>query len=258
MAASAGDVLVGLTLRPARPGPNTAWLSILPIGGEQAASGLHVAVTAAGRAAPVRRCGPACRAADVDLLGGETLSAAVGPGGGSATFHVPALPAPDARGLVDGAVRRMHELRAFRLDETLQPARPPLSVAYAFQAPDRLSYRVSGGAETVIVGPTEYSRDGPSAPWRSQVLPPVQVPSFVWDGAAIVTPRALGSLDEDGRTLQLTSFYESQDGVPVWFELAVDGQGLVERAAMRAQAHFMTHRYHDFDAPLTIEPPPPA
>jgi hypothetical protein len=66
---------------------------------------------------------------------------------------------------------------------------------------------------------------------------------------------AARELTAAGGALQVVSFYEALDGAPVWFELSVDGQGLVERAAMRAQAHFMTHRYYDFDAPLTIAPP---
>jgi hypothetical protein len=168
-------------------------------------------------------------------------------GAGSATFRVPQLPAPDAGALLGRVLQRMHDLRTFRLDETLMPARAPLSVTYAFQAPDRLSYQVSGGGQTVIVGSTQYTRDGPAAAWRAETLPPVPVPSFVWDGSPTVAPHVLG----DG----VVSFFEDQEGVPVWFQVSVDGQNLVEHASMRAQAHFMTHRYYDFDAPLTIDPP---
>ncbi|HSR24451.1 MAG TPA: CopD family protein, partial [Candidatus Eisenbacteria bacterium] len=254
MASSASDVLVGLTLRPGRPGRNTAWLYVLPVGGEPAASGLRVTVDSDGRAAGVRRCGPACRAADVDLRGGETLRVGVG-GSAAAAFQVPPLPAPDGGTLLAAAEQRMHELRTYRLDETLRPARVPLSVTYAFQAPDRLRYQVSGGGEAVIVGPAEYTRDGPAAPWTSQALPPVQVPSFVWDGAAPVAPRELAPAAGQGGPRRVVSFFEEQQGVPVWFELSVEPGGLVERAAMRAQAHFMTHRYYDFDAQLSIGPP---
>jgi copper transport protein len=256
MASSAGDVLVGLTLRPAQPGRNTAWLYVLPTGGEPAASGLGVTLADGGRSQAVRRCGPACRAADVDVRGGETLTVGVaGGGGGSAAFQVPRLPVADGRDEVGLAQQRMHELRTYRLDETLRPARVPLQVTFAFEAPDRLRYQVNGGAETVIVGPTQYSRDGPGAPWRSQALPPVQVPTFVWDGARVVAPRLLVAAVEDAPAVQVVSFYEDLDGTPVWYELQVDAQGLVQRAAMRAQAHFMDDRYHDFDAPLTIDPP---
>jgi copper transport protein len=257
MASTAGDVLVGLTLRPGRPGRNTAWLYVLPIGGEPAASRLSVTLASKGRPAAVRRCGPACRASDVDVGGGETLSVGVdGQGGGTAAFRVPSLPAPDASALVDQAQQVMHALHTYRLDETLRPARAPLQVTYAFQAPDRLSYQVSGGSDSVIIGPTEYSRDGPGAQWHAETLPPVQVPSFVWDGASVVAPRSVGTTQENGQALRSVSFYEDLDGTPVWFDLEIDAEGHVDRAAMRAQAHFMDHRYHDFDTPLTVVPPP--
>jgi hypothetical protein len=209
-------------------------------------------MTAAGRAQAVSRCGPACRSADLDLRGGESLAVGVA-GAGTAAFRVPALPAPDAQAVVDRAQRLMHALRTYRLDETLRPAKAPLLVTYAFQAPDRLEYQVSGGGQTVILGLRQFSRDGPSGPWRSEAMPAVEVPSFVWDGARVVAPRELTAAEAGAP--QVVSFYEALDGVPVWFELSVDGQGLVERAAMRAQAHFMTHRYYDFNAPLTISAP---
>jgi copper transport protein len=251
MASSAGDVLVGLTLRPGRPGRNTAWLYVLPIGGEPAASGLTVTMTAGGRAEAVRRCGPACRAADLELGGGESLTVVVA-GAGTASFRVPALPAPDAQAVVTRVQQVMHALRTYRLDETLRPAKVPLQVTYAFQAPDRLEYQVQGGGDTVIVGQQQFSRDGPDAAWHVLSMPAVRVPDFIWDGATVEAAHALTAA---AGALQVVSFYESLDGVPVWFELSVDGQGLVENAAMRAQAHFMTHHYYDFDTPLTISPP---
>src|SRR5207253_2655259 len=83
-----------------------AWRRVLPIGGEQAASNLRVTMSAGGAPAAVRRCGPACRAADVDVRGGETLT--VGAGAGTATFRVPPLPAPDAGALLGRVLQRMH------------------------------------------------------------------------------------------------------------------------------------------------------
>ncbi|HEY7199516.1 MAG TPA: CopD family protein, partial [Candidatus Dormibacteraeota bacterium] len=245
MADNAGDVLIGLTLRPGQPGPNTAWLYVLPIGGEPAASGVPVTLRTEAGPVDVRRCGPTCREGDLDLRGGETLT--VGVPGGTAAFRVPALPAADAGALLEGAERRMHDLRTYRLDETLRPARVPLSVAYAFEAPDRLQFEVSGGGDTVIIGETQYTRDSPTAPWTTQLMPPVEVPTFIWDDSPPVAPRALNA--------GTVSFFENQEGVPVWFRLSLDARGLVDRAAMRAQAHFMDHRYYDFDVPLTIEAP---
>src|SRR5205807_1553764 len=172
-----------------------AWRRVLPKPRLEAGLAL-VVVAASGLLAafplpPARlQEAQACRAADVDVRGGETLT--VTAGAGSATFRVPQLPAADAGALLGRALQRMHDLRTFRLDETLMPARAPLSVTYAFQAPDRLSYQVSGGGQTVIVGSTQYTRDGPAAPWKAETLPPVPVPSFVWDGSPTVAPHALG------------------------------------------------------------------
>jgi copper transport protein len=251
MASSAGDVLVGLTLRPGRPGPNTAWLYVLPIGGEPAAANLAVTLAEAGRARAVRRCGPACRAADVDLRGGEELSVGVS-GAGTATFRLPALPAPDGSALADRAQQVMDALHTYRLDETLRPAKVPLFATYAYEAPDRLEYQVRGGGQEVIVGQQQFWRGAPNAPWTAGSTPAVQVPSFIWDGAPAVAPHLLGT--DAGGALQVVSFYEFA-GIPVWFELSVDARGLVEHADMRAQAHFMTQRFYDYDAPLTISPP---
>jgi hypothetical protein len=251
MASSAGDVLVGLTFRPGLPGRNSAWLYVLPIGGEPAASNLAVTLTEAGRAQAVRRCGPACRAADVDLHGGDVLSVGV-IGEGTATFRLPALPAPDGQALGGRAQQVMHALRTYRLDETLRPARVPLFATYAYEAPDRLEYQVRGGGQEVDVGQQQFSRSAPNAPWTTESLPPVQVPAFIWDGAPAVAPHLLGT--DSGGALQVVSFYEFA-GIPVWFELSVDAQGLVEHAEMRAQAHFMTQRFYDYNAPLTISPP---
>jgi hypothetical protein len=67
-----------------------------------------------------------------------------------------------------------------------------------------------------------------------------------------VAPHLLGT--EAGGALKVLSFYQFV-GIPVWFELSVDAQGLVEHAEMRAQAHLMTQRFHDFNAPLALSPP---
>jgi len=178
-----------------------------------------------------------------------------GPGGDTATFPVPSLPAAPARDLVQQAELRMSALRTVRLDETLRPATVPLDVTYAFQAPNRLAYEISDGAEAVIVGGTRYSRHTPRARWQAEPVPPVPVPTYVWDGAPALSARFLGSAAEDGQPVRVVAFFEEQSEVPVWFRVWVDGQGLVRRAEMTAQAHFMVDRYRDFDAPLTIEPP---
>ncbi len=190
------------------------------------------------------------------LRGTETLTVTVaGAGGGTASFALPPLPAPDAHEMTDQLQARMHDLTRYRVDEVLRPAAVPLAVTYAYQAPDRVWFQVAHGSETVIVGETRYSRDGPGSPWRVDPVPAVQVPDFIWDAGPVVAPRALGTLVEDGRKLHGVTFFEGAAGTPIWFELWADDQGLVWRAEMRAQAHFMEHRYSDFDGAFDVHAP---
>ena len=256
LGSDAGTSLVGLTLRPGRPGPNQAWLYVMPLGGESAASRLDVSVRLAGRDHPVRRCGPACRTLGLQLQGGETLGVRVsGAGGGTASFVLPQLPAPDARGVVERLQSRMHGLRSYAVEETLGPARVPLRSTYAFQAPDRMRLDTSTGYQAVIVGATRYSRESSGARWQAEAAPALTVPEFVWDGAPMVAPRTVAAGSVNGRQVESVSFFEMYGEVPAWFQLTVDSQGLVTGGGMRAQGHFMEHRYFDFDAPLAIEPP---
>ena len=64
----------------------------------------------------------------------------------------------------------------------------------------------------------------------------------------------LGTARRDGRAVDLVSFYDPT--VPAWYEGEVDRQTrLPLRMRMTAAAHFMTHAYGAFNAPLEILPP---
>jgi copper transport protein len=252
-----GETMIGLTLRPARPGQNEVLVYVLPLGGQPAASRLDVAFSVGSDPAqPMERCGATCRRATVGLEGGDRVAVHVaGRGGGTASFTVPTLPPPDGTDLVGLVDSRMHELTSFRLEEVLRPAQPPVRATYAFQEPDRMHIRLSTGAETVIIGDTRYRRDGPRAPWQRDSARPPDVPSFIWDGpfraARLVGTERIGDIP-----VRVVSFLsERVPGTPIWFRLWVDREGLVHRAHMRALGHFMDHRYHDFDQPLDIQRP---
>ncbi|MBI4259504.1 MAG: copper resistance protein CopC/CopD, partial [Actinobacteria bacterium] len=75
---AAGDVLVGLTLRPGRPGLNTVLLYVLPLEGEEAAAGIPAWLVLDGARRPMDECGPTCRRLSVDLSGGQALDVEVG------------------------------------------------------------------------------------------------------------------------------------------------------------------------------------
>lgn len=258
---NAGQVLVGLTLRPARPGPNDVMLYLLPLEGEQEAAGLQVDVTVDGQAAAVRRCGDTCRRTRARLGGGERIAVHVtGSTGGTATFDLPRLPAPDGRRLVQKMMARVHQLTSYRLHETLSSGLAVIRSVYSFRAPDRMEAEVmqgDGGSQTVWVGSTRYLRKLPDGSWTvEEGGPPPQVPSFIWDHfRPFIDARTLGSSVVDGVPTRLVAFFGDSGSTPVWFRVWVDDSGLVRRAEMRAQGHFMDHRYYGFDAPVSITAP---
>ncbi len=149
--------------------------------------------------------------------------------------------------------RAMHQLSAYRIDETLGPASQPLRTLYAFQSSDRLSYQLSTGGETVIIGSVRYSRSTPTGRWVAEVTLQVKVPDFAWDSGPIQDASIVDAGEPGGE--QVVSFFEAPYGSPVWFNLVVDRQGLVRQAEMRARGHFMDQRYFDFDAAFSIVPP---
>ena len=253
---NAGDVVTGLTLRPAQPGRNDVWLTVLPVKGEQAAARLPVSLRIDGSAIRLRPCGPGCRTGTAELRGGETLELRVGGvEGGAATFTLPQLPPADARAQVEAITARMRGLQSVRVERTLRPAAVPLVARYAFEAPDRMSLDVSNGEQAILVGPVRYSRDGPGTPWKREASAPLRAPAFPWDSQPVVAPRVLGADDVDGVPLQVMSFFSGTAGTPVWMRLWVDSGGLVRRVEMRAQAHIMDDRNYDFDAAIAIAAP---
>ncbi len=255
---SAGETLVGLTLRPGKPGPNVAWIYLLPVENPATIPRADVSVHLDGRPVASRRCGLTCQSAALELKGGESLTIKLsGRADGEASFQIPDLPSADGSVLVERASQRMQELRTYRIDETLGPAAQPLRTLYAFQAPDRLRFQLSTGPETVIVGGRRFSRDRPSQAWRGEPALPVQVPSLAWEPASVLGAHVIDSAQLAGHTTQVVAFFQMVTGSPVWFRLWVDEEGLVWRAQMRAQGHFMDDNYRDFDVPLTIEPPLP-
>lgn len=259
LAQPAGEVLVGLTVRPAHPGHNQLLLHLLPLEGEQAAARLPAALEVAGRTITPQPCGPACRQATATLHGGETIRVVVdGPGGGTASFRLPRLPAPDGAALLALAQRRMHTLRTVSLTERLSWGAGATSARYQMEAPNHLRILTAGGAETVIIGETRYGRDAPGKPWKvDHDFPVTPAPAYVWDYfTPPVAPKVIGSQPIGGHPTRIVAFFGRSGQVPVWFRLWVDQGGLVRRGQMLAQGHFMDHAYHGFDAPTTIQPPP--
>ncbi|MGH2740308.1 MAG: hypothetical protein ACRDH6_07505 [Actinomycetota bacterium] len=158
--------------------------------------------------------------------------------------------------LFAGARDRMLDLRTLRVEETLSSGRATVRVTYAFQAPDRMAIDADAGFQSILVGGFRYRRDGPDDPWmKERALTPAKVPLFIWDAQLIVAPRMLGEEQVQGRATMVVSFFGPAGETPIWHRLWVNPSGLVLQAEMRAQGHFMHHRYDAFDSDLRIEAP---
>lgn len=250
----AGQVLVGLTLRPGRPGRNAVFVYLLPLEGEEEAAGLEVRLAAGGRSLAMEECGTTCRTAALDLATGERVEVRIE--GGTARFEVPELPAPDGAPLLEVMRTRMGRLRAYRIEEVLRPADPPIRTLYSFASPDRMRIESSTGFEVVSIGTTQFRRERGAASWEvSENAPAIRVPFFIWDTFPPSAARLLTRAAVEGIDTQVVSFFAGESSTPIWFRLWVDSEGLVRKAEMRAQGHFMDHRYYDFDEPLAIERP---
>lgn len=254
----AGDTLVGLTLRSGRAGANDVFVYRLPVEGEEAAGTLDTTLLIDGSPVPLERCGSTCRRGRVDSRPGATMVVRVaGPAGGRERFELPEqLPAPDAGSLVRRATDRMNRLRTYRIDEVLGPTDPPLESEYTIQAPDRLRFAMETGLTTVRIGATRYTRPSPDESWQvTRGGPAVDVPVVIWDYPNLVAAHTLGTDDLAGRRTTVVSFFIEVNEAPIWYRLWVADDGLVLRAEMRAQGHFMDHDYSAFDEPLTVEAP---
>jgi hypothetical protein len=259
MGSHAGQVLVGLTVRPGRPGPNQLTVYLLPLEGEEAAAGLKSELTVGTTSLPLARCGDTCRQTAATLDGRETVRVSVvGSKGGVASFRLPELPAPDGSSLLDRAQEQIHQLQTYRLYETLSAGLgTTIPATYEYQAPDRLRSLVNGETESIWIGTDRYTRDHPRGPWQVEKGgPSIPVPAFIWDYfKPFVDPHILGKGTVDGVRTTIVSFTDGQKGTPIWFRLWIDPEGLVRRAEMRAPGHFMNDRYYDFDEPITISAP---
>lgn len=258
LGAHAGEALVGLTLRPGRPGENEVLLYFLPLAGEQAAASTNVALSVDGRLSSLSSCGATCRRAVVQLRGAETVTIRLGgPDGGTAVFDIPRLPAPDGAGLLALAQQRMHRLSSYRVDESFFTGGPAIRSSYVYLAPNRMEGDVDRSSQEVWIGQTVYTRSLPSGRWKADGTPdPLVVPFFIWDYFhPVVAPRIVGTQRLDGLAARVVSFAIGGPGDPIWFRLWVDPSGLVRRSEMRAPGHYMDHRYSGFDAPVTVEAP---
>ena len=119
---------------------------------------------------------------------------------------------------------------------------------FTLERPDRLAYRIRGGASGIIIGPRRWDRQRGGV-WESSPQQPTGQPEPIWAGG-VTNAYVL----ETTPSAYVVSFLKPIG--PAWFTVVLDRRTLLpRRLSMVATAHFMTHRYTAFNAPMKIRPP---
>lgn len=199
-------------------------------------------VTVAGVTA--RSCGAGCYRAALSSAGAVDVSV----GGRVLVFQVP-VDAKPAAALVAHATRAFRGLRSVDYVERLaSDPRNKVVSDFTLERPNRLEYRIRGGADGIIIGTRRWdrTRGGKWVPSAQDVTPQ---PEPIWTGQA-----TNAYLLESTPTTYVVSFFKPTG--PVWFTVRLDRKTLLPRSLrMTAASHFMTHRYTSFNAAPKIRAP---
>jgi len=154
---------------------------------------------------------------------------------------------------VGEARRAFAGLRSLVIHERLASSRrDKITTTFRIVAPDRLTYVTSAGSRAVVIGGQRWDAQGKGAFLRSAQTP-LELPGAEW-GPRWLNARAVGWANVGGRRARVVSFFDPQ--LPGWFELAVDpATHRPLTLKMTAAAHFMQHRYTNFNQRLKIVPP---
>jgi hypothetical protein len=169
-------------------------------------------------------------------------------------FQIPGS-APGAAAIVARAGRVTRSLRSLVYVESLRSGPTGgLLTMWRLKAPHDLQYTIRGGADAVVIGERRWDRDRPGAPWRrSQQLPAITVPEPAW-GSVATNAHLLGTSSVNGRPVWVVSFVNPT--TPAWFTAWIDRTTYRPlQLRMTAAAHFMFHRYLQFNGPVRITPP---
>jgi copper transport protein len=233
-AGESGELAVALAVRPAG-----AELVALDSGGRRV-DGLTV--TIAGAAAS--SCGPGCYGAAGTFVGKVRVSV----DGRTLVFRYPARARP-AGALIARATRAFRRLRSVDFVERLASSpRNKVVAEFTLERPDRLEYRIRGGADGIIIGPRRWDR-ARGGKWVPSPQDPTPQPEPIWAGHS-----TNAYLLETTPTTYVVAFLKPTG--PAWFTLRLDRRTLLPQSLrMTAPAHFMTHRYTRFNAAPRIHPP---
>ena len=119
---------------------------------------------------------------------------------------------------------------------------------FTLERPNRLEYRIKGGASGIVIGNRRWDRTG-SEPWVPSPQSVTPQPEPIWAGHI-----TNAFLLETTPTSYVVAFMKPLG--PTWFTVRFDRRTLLPRdLRMTTAAHFMRHRYMRFNAPPRIKAP---
>jgi hypothetical protein len=245
LAGESGSRAVALAVTPGRVKATV----LAPTGDPQ--SGLSVSFRTGGKVVDAQPCGAGCYTAALRVA--DTVQVRQN-GSPPVTLRVPASAQP-AGPIVARASRVIRGLRSLVYVEWLRSSpKAGLVTTWKMAAPDRLSYRIHGGAGAVVVGPRRWDQERPGGRWAESAQAPVlSVPVPAW-GSRFSNAHVVGTATLGGRPVWVVSFVNPE--VPAWFTAWIDRKDYrTLRLRMTAASHFMFHRYLEFNEPLKIVPP---
>jgi hypothetical protein len=236
------DLLVGLAAQPGGP------VEVAAVRGDAPVASDAVRVSVDGRDVTTESCGTGCSRAQAAVLQGRPSRVTVNAGSAPVSFQLPASLPASGQSAFDRARRTMAALHSYRFSERLTSGGPVVFTRLAVQAPDRLSLRTNSGFRSVIIGRKRW--DNQTGRWQEGPFPGLNVRDvLMWYDAR--NPRVVRRLPNGD--VQLAAY--GLKPVPAWFRLMVEPSGRVAEAEMAAPAHFMLHRYSDFNSTPVIKPP---
>jgi copper transport protein len=191
-----------------------------------------------------RRCGPGCYGAFFSPVRRVKVSL----NGRKLVFRVPAKLQP-ADTIVARATSAFRRLRTVDYLERLASSpRNRVLADFTLERPNRLEYRIRGGASGIIIGSRRWDRER-GGKWAPSKQEPTPQPEPIWAGHV-----TNAYLLKATRSTYVVSFLKPTG--PAWFTLRLDRRTLLPRQLqMTAPAHFMTHRYKSFNAAPRIRAP---
>lgn len=163
-------------------------------------------------------------------------------------FRVPVSRRP-AAALVARATRAFRRLRSVEYLERLASSpRNKVVAEFMLERPDRLEYRIRGGADGIIIGSRRWDR-ARGGKWVPSPQDRTPQPEPIWAGHF-----TNAYLLETTPATYVVSFVKPIG--PTYFTLRLDRHTFLPRSLrMTAAAHFMKQRYLAFNAAPRIKPP---